>query len=83
MESAAQAADLLRRSGAEVRVCHNVHSKIICIDDKVFIEGSFNWLSAERVIQAYARYETSTIHQGETAAQFIAETLEDIQARAL
>jgi KaiC/GvpD/RAD55 family RecA-like ATPase len=83
MESAAQAADRLRRSGAEVRVCHNIHSKIICIDDEVFIEGSFNWLSAERVIQEYARYETSTIHQGETAAQFIAETLEDIQARAL
>jgi hypothetical protein len=83
MESAAQAADLLRRSGAEVRVCHNIHSKIICIDDEVFIEGSFNWLSAERVIQEYARYETSTIHQGETAALFIAETLEDIQARAL
>jgi hypothetical protein len=82
MESAAQAADLLRRSGAEVRVCHNIHSKIICIDDEVFIEGSFNWLSAERVIQDYARYETSTIHQGETAVLFIAETLEDIQARA-
>ena len=81
LPSAAQAANALRQHGAIVNVCHNIHSKIICVDNDVFVEGSFNWLSAERSIQEYARYETSTIHLGEAAASFIRETLRDIQGR--
>jgi len=83
MAEAAKAARLLSENGAEVRVCHNIHSKIICIDNDVFIEGSFNWLSAERLLKDYSRYETSTIHLGESAAPFIEETLEDIQQRVI
>lgn len=81
LPSAAQAAHALRQHGAIVHVCHNIHSKIICIDEDVFIEGSFNWLSAERTVQKYARYETSTIHLGAATASFIEETLRDIQGR--
>lgn len=81
LQSASQAANVLRQHGATVRVCHNIHSKIICIDQDVFIEGSFNWLSAERIIHDYARYETSTIHMGQSATTFIEETINDIEKR--
>jgi hypothetical protein len=79
--SAAKAAETLRQNGATVHICHNIHSKIICIDTDVFVEGSFNWLSAERTIQKFTRYETSTIHLGESARLYIEETLHDIQER--
>jgi RecA/RadA recombinase len=83
LPSAARAAEALERSGATVQLCHNIHSKIICKDEDVFIEGSFNWLSAERVIGNYQRYDTSTIHTGPRSAQFIVETLSDIEQRLI
>lgn len=83
LPSAAKAVEALRQNGASVHLCHNIHSKIICIDDDVFIEGSFNWLSAERINEEYSRYETSTIHMGESATTFIADTLKDIQERLI
>ena len=81
LPAAEKAAAALRESGAQVHICHNIHSKVVCIDDEVFIEGSFNWLSAERSITNYARYETSIIYTGPMAATFIQETLADIQQR--
>jgi hypothetical protein len=83
LPAAAKAAEELRQSGAVIHLCHNIHSKIICIDNDVFIEGSFNWLSAERVVQEYSRYETSTIHMGEHAESFIEHTLNDIRQRLI
>jgi len=79
LESAAKAASALEESGANVYVCHNIHSKVICVDNDIFVEGSFNWLSAERNIQDYARYETSMIYMGAMASEFIEEVLTDIQ----
>lgn len=81
LPTAAKAAAALRESGATVHVCHNIHSKIVCMDDSVFIEGSFNWLSAERTMQNYTRYETSMIYTGSMVAQFIEEVVIDIQQR--
>lgn len=77
--SAAQAASALRASGASLTVCHNIHSKIICVDDAVFIEGSFNWLSAERTLDEYRRLETSFIYMGPQVADYIAQTIRDLE----
>lgn len=77
------AAKQLHASGAEIRVCHNIHSKLICIDNSIFIEGSFNWLSAERNRDEYARHETSVIYMGAEAPKFIEETLDAIDQRVV
>lgn len=81
LPAAAQAAAALRASGAVVKVCHNIHSKTICIDDRVLIEGSFNWLSAERSIPDYRRLESSLIDTSPHVRDHIAETLRDLEQR--
>jgi len=44
---------------------NGIHNKTICIDDRIIIEGSFNWLSATRDTNSpYHRKETSVIIQG-------------------
>ena len=44
---------------------NGIHNKTICIDDRILIEGSFNWLSATRDTNSpYHRKETSVIIQG-------------------
>jgi hypothetical protein len=79
LRAAADAARALRASGASITVCHNIHSKIICVDDEIFIEGSFNWLSAERTLDDYRRFETSIIYTGPQVADYIAQTIRDLQ----
>lgn len=76
--SAAQAVAALHDAGATIKVCHNIHSKMICIDDDVFIEGSFNWLSAARDGE-YQRLETSMIYTGPKAPEFIRTMVEDLE----
>lgn len=83
LPAAAEAAAALRGSGADVHICHNIHSKVLCVDNDVFVEGSFNWLSAERTLEEFARYETSIIYTGPMAATFIQETVTDIQDRVI
>lgn len=83
LTSAKQAATVLRENGAKVIVCHNIHSKIVCIDEDIFVEGSFNWLSAERKLEKYRRYETSTIYMGPQAPQFIREVISDLRERVI
>lgn len=77
--SAAQAAAALRASGAEIKICHNIHSKAICMDNEVFVEGSFNWLSAERIAEEYMRHDLSIIYTGPQACDFIEETVQDME----
>ena len=43
------------------------------IDDRVIIEGSFNWLSASRDNKKYIREESSLTYSGSYASRFIAE----------
>ncbi|CAA0252733.1 conserved hypothetical protein [Tenacibaculum maritimum] len=44
---------------------NGIHNKTICVDDRIIIEGSFNWLSATRDTNSpYHRKETSVIIQG-------------------
>jgi hypothetical protein len=56
---------LLEESGAKLIVYKGVHSKTIYVDDRLLIEGSFNWLSASRDVESeYSRKETSLVLQG-------------------
>jgi phosphatidylserine/phosphatidylglycerophosphate/cardiolipin synthase-like enzyme len=83
LQTASEAAVALKNCGANIHVCHNIHSKLICLDDDVFIEGSFNWLSSERDLDEYTRYETSMVYTGKLASIFIEEVMEDIEKRVI
>jgi phosphatidylserine/phosphatidylglycerophosphate/cardiolipin synthase-like enzyme len=72
---------MLETAGAQVILVNNVHSKIITIDDRLIIQGSFNWLSASRSDQ-YGREETSIVYKGEHVARFIEEAMEPIKRKA-
>jgi hypothetical protein len=54
---------VLETAGAKVRVVDNMHAKTLIVDDTIFIEGSFNWLSASRS-KKYANYESSICCEG-------------------
>lgn len=57
--------EILQKSGARLIVHKGIHNKTIYVDDKLLIEGSFNWLSASRDEKSeYARKETSLVLQG-------------------
>ncbi len=71
----------LRQSGAEVVTLRNVHSKIVCVDNREICEGSFNWLSASRDPSSkYARYESTFHYSGEIAPRLVAEALYALDA---
>lgn len=56
---------LLEESGAKLITYKGIHNKTICVDDKLLIEGSFNWLSASRNEGSeFARKEISLVLQG-------------------
>ncbi|MDL1914068.1 MAG: hypothetical protein FDW93_06025 [Bergeyella sp.] len=56
---------LLEGSGAKLITYKGIHNKTICVDDKLLIEGSFNWLSASRNEGSeFARKEISLVLQG-------------------
>lgn len=71
---------LLEEAGAEVYLANNVHSKIITIDHDIFIEGSFNWLSAARAGK-YVREECSIIYKGRKVVEFIRKAMDPIKAK--
>lgn len=68
----------LMAAGANFFLVERVHSKIIAIDDKIIIIGSFNWLSSSRNNSTYIREETSLIYQGEQVSHIIKTTLDPI-----
>lgn len=78
-----RAQHILKSAGASVILVRNVHSKIITIDDKIIIEGSFNWLAASRIINAFKREESSIIYRGKHASKFILEALEPIRKKII
>lgn len=45
---AQEARRAIKKSGASLKVVSGIHNKTIIMDDKVLVEGSFNWLSATR-----------------------------------
>jgi hypothetical protein len=75
-----QAKTALETAGAVVKVVRRVHSKIICVDQRILIEGSFNWLSAVRYRTSdYQRRESSFRYEGKDAGKFIKNTIDDLE----
>lgn len=59
-EHAKQGRKCLVSSGAELIVLDGIHNKSVAVDDKVLVEGSFNWLAAPRE-PSRTRYEVSVM----------------------
>lgn len=72
--------EYLEEAGATVILVKRMHSKIIAIDDSIYINGSFNWLSASRD-ENYANQETSIKYELGKANHFIQEVIENIGSR--
>jgi hypothetical protein len=72
--------DALRKAGAQIMLVNKVHSKIITIDERIIVQGSFNWLSASRDLK-FSREESSLIYQGKKVSQVIDETMTPIQKK--
>jgi len=82
-ESTELAIKLLNDAGAIVTLVRNVHSKLLIVDEHEVIEGSFNWLSAERTNKDNMRYETSSKHTGKEAKMLIKKFIKEIESRII
>lgn len=68
----ADAIDEMRNAGAQVFPVANMHNKTLIIGNTEIIEGSFNWLSANRLENdRYVRHDTSWRISGHTAPEAI------------
>lgn len=71
---------VLVQAGVQVKVVEQIHNKTICIDDRILIEGSFNWLSASRN-ETQARHEVSWSFRGEACAALIKDLTHKMETR--
>jgi len=77
--SSADGRKLLQTLGAELKTINRIHSKTIMVDDRILIEGSFNWLSAVRDPDSkYARHEISILLRNEEAQTKIIEAKKEL-----
>lgn len=53
----------IKNAGADVRFVRNTHAKPLYVDDELFVEGSFNWFSGERIDGRYKQFEMSTSYK--------------------
>jgi hypothetical protein len=71
---------ILERAGAVVRVVKNIHAKTLFVDSQLFIEGSFNWLSASR---SNPNYEASVCCEGNNLEHIINNFMKRLARREL
>ncbi|NAS30449.1 hypothetical protein GTQ40_05675 [Flavobacteriaceae bacterium R38] len=70
----------IKATKANLIKVNGIHNKTICVDDKIIIEGSFNWLSATRDSNSpYLRKETSVIIQGSKVKEDIERIKENFK----
>jgi phosphatidylserine/phosphatidylglycerophosphate/cardiolipin synthase-like enzyme len=75
---------MLRVGGANVKAVRAEHSKTLMIDHTVLIEGSFNWLSANRDKRSrYHRRERSLRYEGKDVGVVIEKIIRETESRVL
>ncbi|WP_066856618.1 AAA domain-containing protein [Halodesulfovibrio spirochaetisodalis] len=68
-QAVAQITEALKASGATIVFTSRLHNKTIKVDNHTVVEGSFNWLSANR--GQYANLEHSILYRGKEIREFI------------
>lgn len=79
-----KAKEILHNTGVKVIIANRIHNKTLWIDNRLLIEGSFNWLSARRnPNDPWSRYETSLVYKGNGVEQMIHQISSDLEKRKL
>lgn len=60
---------MLDENDVELHAAQNIHNKTLCVDDRYMVEGSFNWLSANR--RSLSQKENAFIYRGPSVAEYI------------
>ena len=84
-ENAAKGRQALAENHVCLQILKGIHNKTLVVDDCLFAEGSFNWLSASRN-KKDARYECSIQVYAPAATEYIEKLkkeLEDIEVEAV
>lgn len=68
-QAVTQITEALKASGATVVFTSRLHNKTIKVDNHTVVEGSFNWLSANR--GQYANLEHSILYRGKEIREFV------------
>ncbi len=69
--------ELVKAAGAKLTFVKGIHNKTLAIDDRVLVEGSFNWLSAVRDVKKKGqKHEVSFRYTGPIAKRAIETTKE-------
>lgn len=74
-----QARRALVEHHVSLRVLKGIHNKTLVVDDRLLVEGSFNWLSARRN-KDDARHECSILVQAPAAAACIDQLMQELEA---
>ena len=78
-EESLQARRALVEHHVSLRVLKGIHNKTLVVDDRLLVEGSFNWLSARRN-KDDARHECSILVQAPAAAACIDQLMQELEA---
>ena len=78
-EESLQARRALVEHHVSLRVLKGIHNKTLVVDDRLLVEGSFNWLSARRNKED-ARHECSILVQAPAAAACIDQLMQELEA---
>ncbi len=68
----------LGRAGADVRAMAGIHLKTLAVDRRWLVQGSFNWLSAERSVELWQNLEASFLYSGREAGAWIERIWKEI-----
>lgn len=75
---AAEAIAEMKKAGAVVSTIGNMHNKTLIVGPSEIVEGSFNWLSANRLREdRHLRHETSWRISGQAAISAVQSALEE------
>lgn len=77
-EESLQARRALVEHHVSLRVLKGIHNKTLVVDDRLLVEGSFNWLSARRN-KDDARHECSILVQAPAATACIDQLMQELE----
>lgn len=72
--------NILIENGATLIEVKGIHNKSLAIDNHTLIEGSFNWLSANRH-KEYSRHECSIVVSSVQADEYINNLIKELESR--
>lgn len=80
LSRAEEGRNILIENGATLIEVKGIHNKSLAIDNHTLIEGSFNWLSANRH-KEYSRHECSIVVSSVQADEYINNLIKELESR--